>query len=215
MSLDTLEVRFPVKGARVLPMTHAYPLYGALCAVVPELHDNGAVQVRRLTDVGCDRNLLKKGWIEITDHTQLRLRLPADMLNAITALSEETISVMGALVTLGVPKVSSLRPCHRLTSEVVVISHGKAAMADAREIPAEALFAYTLGRQIEAANVSARLSGIGPRRHVHVKNMRQYGFPVRLSGLGEAGSLAIQAGGLGGRGHYGAGWFDPAEEGEP
>lgn len=212
---DVLEIRFPVEGARVLPLTYAYPLYGALCAVVPLLHDNDAVQVRRLTEIKRDAHLEKKGWIELGRDTELRLRAPADMIPSIAALSQETIGVMGALIVLGVPKVSSLRPRHRLISEIVVISHGKAAMADGRGMSAEALFAYTLGRQIETAGVSARLSGIGPRRHVHVKQMRQYGFPVRLSGLSEAGSLAIQAGGIGGRGHYGAGWFDPAEGVEP
>lgn len=99
---------------------------------------------------------------------------------------------------LGEPWVDSLQPAAALGAQVVVIKNA----TDDRRMQA------ACSRQLGELGVAGRVQ-IGPRRVVVVAGQAMVGYQVRVVSLSPAGSLTLQARGLGGKRTMGCGVFLP------
>ncbi|MCS6913771.1 MAG: type I-MYXAN CRISPR-associated protein Cas6/Cmx6 [Myxococcales bacterium] len=205
LPLDVVDLVFPLRGRR-LPMDHGYLLYGALCRVLPSIHDAPwlgvhPVRGRRRVD----------GMLSFSPHAQLVLRLPAERIPEVLPLAGKALIVGGNRFFVGAPRVQRLIPAASLDARLVVIrltqiprrSDGtldKAAM--------QAQFLDELLRQLERLDVrcSPQLTG---RQEIVVHDRRLLGWSVRLCGLDPEASLRVQAYGLGGKRALGCGVFVP------
>ena len=185
-----VDLWFAARGPS-LPSDHGYPVYGALCSVLPELH--GApwwgLHTIRGERLGGRRIFLPRG-------ARLGLRLPADRIALVLPLAGKTLDVAGNPITLGVPTIAALEPVSALSARVVTIK----GFTDPQP------FLRSLMRKLEEIEVRADVT-IGARKVVRVNGVAVVGFSLRLAGLDDAQSIKVQEVGLGGRRRFGCGVF--------
>jgi CRISPR-associated protein Cas6 len=205
----TLDLLFAAHGGP-LPTDHAYPLYAALAAVVPTVHDP-AVAVRFAPLTGIPDG---PGRLRLADFSRLRLRLPADRIPDALPLAGSVLEVAGCRVRLGVPAVVPLVPAPTLTADLVTFKHAVTPdqfLSSARRSLSEL---GVSGEPVLRAFRAGPRTGEPRRRIVRVKERRIVGYSLLVTGLSAADSLKLQETGLGGRTRIGCGFFLPAKEGE-
>jgi CRISPR-associated protein Cas6 len=198
-----VDVAFPVIGTTV-PLDHGYALYAALCHRLPALHEERRWAVHPIRGQRAEPGILAlvaRG----RSRSAVKLRLPVESLPQVLSLVGRTLDLLGHRITLGAPVVYPLLPSAELRSRWVTIR-------GFHEEPAP--FTEALRRQLEAVPEVGPASGaitceIGPRRVQRIKGKQVVGFAVRLHGLDERASIAVQVAGLGGRRRMGAGVFVP------
>ena len=132
-----------------------------------------------------------------------------DGLPQVLSLVGRTLDLHGHRITLGAPVVYPLAPSPQLKARWVTIR-------GFHEEPEP--FAEALRRQLEVVPELGQAPGsiaceVGPRRVQRIKGKQVVGFAVRLQGLDERASIAVQVAGLGGRRRMGAGVFVPPPRG--
>ena len=194
-----VDVAFPLAGAS-LPLDHGYLLFAALSGVVPALHKEAAWGVHpvRGTRTG-------PGELKLDKSSLLKVRLPAGRIADLLALTGATLAVSGHSVRVGVPRVYVLEPRAALRARFVTVKHAIAAADDLHKV-LKLQLADVLGGLEAAAKVAI---AVGARRVIRVAERTIVGWSVALDGLDTVASLAVQAKGLGGRRHMGAGIFVP------
>lgn len=202
-----VDLVFPVHGTQ-LPTDHGYALYGALCRQLPAVHAQGWLGVHPL------RGRAVAGSFFLGQRPSLVLRLPATQIPAVLPLAGQVLQIGDRTLHVRMPFVRPLTPSAVLESRLVSIrlttvpykadgSLDKDAMA--------AAFREELGRQLERLGVTAPIE-LGSHRQVTVGGRRVVGWAVRLTELSSAGSLRVQAFGLGGKRTMGCGVFVPVRE---
>lgn len=207
-----VDVTFPVMG-QAAPADHGFALFGAVCCVVPSLHGDAAVGVHPLSGTPAPgrRLLMRPGSV-------LRIRLPADRILALLPLAGAVLDLAGMQLRLGVPRVHPLRPAPTLLSRLVTIKGFteprpflEAARRQLVALDSDAEAELLLVQRAQAwEGGSARAVGQPLRRTLAIHDRQVVGFSLRVSGLSAAGSLRVQATGLGGRRRFGCGIFVPA-----
>lgn len=187
-----VDLWFRVRGA-TLPSLHGYALYGALCRVVPELHEAEWLGVHTFHGDRVGDRL-----IQLPRGARLGLRLPADRIAAVLKLAGSTLDVGGHALAVGVPEIVPLVPAASVSARMVTIK----GFEDA------APFAEAARRQLDRLEVGGELE-VGPRLVQRVGDRLVVGFAARVHRLEDAASLRLQERGIGGRRRMGCGLFRP------
>ncbi len=194
---ELVDVGFPARGS-TLPADHGYLLFSALCQALPRLsHEPGWA----LHPVHGKRDGAR--CIQLGPRSMVQLRLPARELGEALSLTGRDLSVGSDRVHLGMARVKPLSPAPILRSVAVTIpgcTGRRFETALRRE-----LATLPLGQDLSTIDVI-----IGEQRLLKARVRTVVGFAVELHGLRPHASLTIQAHGLGGRRHMGAGVFLPS-----
>ncbi|HYL99181.1 MAG TPA: type I-MYXAN CRISPR-associated protein Cas6/Cmx6 [Blastocatellia bacterium] len=185
-----IELKFPVIGTTV-PSDHGYLMFSAVSRAIPEVH--GADWIAVETIPGHARG---DGATQLNQRARFKVRVPQDRVPLMLKLAGKRLEVGGHQVRLGIPRASLLIPSSTLYARCVTIKH------------------YTEPEPFLGA-VIAKLDEIavdgepevGARRAFRVGNHTIVGFSLTLRGLSEEASLMLQEKGMGGRRHFGCGYF--------
>jgi CRISPR-associated protein Cas6 len=197
-----VDVSFPLDGgSQILHVDHSYALYGALSAVVPELHEAPGLGIFSL------KNVIKRDLRLITnDQTNLRLRLPLDQIPVVFKLVGQTISLQGASFRVLPFTVHPLTPCFSLEATRVTFSLTHLKPDDTWDRALE-LFEQTAFRHLKEIGISCQMEITGKQR-LAIKGIKRMAWSVRcyeFESLDQ--SLLLKTQGLGGKRKFGCGLF--------
>ena len=193
MSEPFADVGFRLRG-KSLPLDHGYSLFSALSRLLPALH--GAVSWGVHPVFGSRSG---PGTLGLVPTSELTIRLPAREIGSVLPLVGLGLDVDGHQVQVGRMNVRPLRPAATLKARFVTIKGFHGDVDPFRE---------AVARQLRTLGVEADVV-VGGRRVMRIVDRTVVGFPVGLDGLSPDASLAVQAAGIGGRRHLGAGIFAP------
>ncbi|WP_017324509.1 type I-MYXAN CRISPR-associated protein Cas6/Cmx6 [Synechococcus sp. PCC 7336] len=208
--MNFLEIRFSLRGKTLLA-DHGYALYSALKKTVLEGKDFPADVLLYSVPGIPDRH----GMVYLDRRSKLRLRCPAEQVQEwYRKLQNSVLDIQGHLIRLVRPQIALLEPSQVLKARLVTI---KLEAIDHSEMPFHFLESCqkALARLEIEASVAIDSNGDGDlaRRALKVKDKQVVGFGVVVENLKAEDSIALQRCGLGGRKHFGCGWFYPVKEG--
>ena len=201
--MPIIDLAFELTGTTI-PLEYGYGLFSAICRVVPQLHGDRSVGVHPIRGIR-----LQPRRLTLVPQSRLRLRLPSEEIASYLALAGSRLDLEGAVLSIGIPRVETLRASTSLASRLVTIG---------RLIEPEA-FEESVHRQLASFGVSATASlvpstdpsrvGQPTRRVLRIKGRKIVGYAVRVDGLTAEESLMVQENGLGSRRRMGCGVFVP------
>jgi CRISPR-associated endonuclease/helicase Cas3 len=131
----------------------------------------------------------------------VKIRSPLPQLEHLLPLSGKKLDLAGHLIRIGTPQLHTLSASADLSCNLVTIK----GYLDAGE------FASGVRKQLDSEGISSSVNVVvGRRRVLRIKQQTIVGFEVRLQGLSDEESLAVQQKGIGGRRHLGCGLFNPS-----
>lgn len=152
--------------------------------------------------------------IYLNRSSRLRLRCPADQVQSwYRQLQNAVLDVQGHLVRLIQPRLSLPQPSGILKARLVTF---KLEAVDHKEVPH--YFLESCHKALERLEIKAQpfidsnAEGDLARRTLRIKDKHVVGYGVIVEGLSEEDSIKLQCQGLGGRKHFGCGWFYPIRE---
>lgn len=187
-----VELRFPVIGT-ALPSDHGYALFSAISRMIPEAH--GADWLAVETIPGTARG---DGAIQLNPRARLAMRLPQDRLATMMKVAGRRLELDGSAIRLGVPQIFLLKPSPDLYARRVTI----------KKFTEPEPFLDAVARKLDELGVKGEPE-LGNRRAFRVGNHTIVGFGLSLHDLSDEGSIVLQEQGLGGRRHFGCGFFHP------
>jgi CRISPR-associated protein Cas6 len=205
--MPVIDLAFELRGTSI-PLDYGYDLFAALCRIVPSLHGDRRVGVHPIRGIRLEPRRLT-----LVRQSRLRLRLPSEEIAPYLALSGTRLDLAGSTLSVGIPRVESLRPAPDVASRLVTLGH---------HVEPE-LFGAAAHRQLSELGVAAEL-GLVPssdparpgqpvRRVIRIKGRRIIGYAVRITGLTGEESLTVQEQGLGSHRRMGCGVFLPLSGG--
>jgi CRISPR-associated protein Cas6 len=201
MSQPHIELSFRVFG-QTLPIDHGYGLYAALSKLRLEVHQlQGVLGIQAITGDVC-REL---GSIQLTESSQLRIRLPAAQIPLIYSLAGQKLTIGKHQIRLGIPQTYLLKPCRNLYARIVVIK----GYQEAED------FLQAAQRQLDQLEIQGKLriavrtNGTVKRKTIKIARYVVSGFGLEVSGLSDEDSLKLQIVGIGGKRKMGCGIFVP------
>ena len=208
--MNFLEVQFALQG-KTLPADHGYAFYSALKQTFLEGKDLPSDVLLSSVPGVPD----KDGIIYLNRASRFRLRCPsdADRVRHWYRLQNTVFNIQGHLIRLVQPRLSLPQPSEALKSRLVTF---KLEAIDHQEVPF--YFLESCNKALERLEIKAQAfidsnaDGDLARRALKVKDKHVVGFGVVVEGLSEDDSLKLQCQGLGGRKHFGCGWFYSAKE---
>ena len=189
-----VDLWFPAVG-RTLPSDHGYTLYGALCRVLPALHDADwwGLHTVRGTRV-------MAGTISLSRAPRIGIRLPAEQIPTVLLLAGRRLDVAGHGIGLGAPTVEALAPANAVSARIATI----------KPFMEPEPFGSAVEKQLAEMEISGTVS-VGARKIVRIGGRSVVGFSLRVTGLSPEASICLQEKGLGGRRHMGCGVFRRSE----
>lgn len=207
--MNFLEVQFSLRG-RTLPADHGYLLYSALKKTVLQEKDLPPDVLLSSIPGVPDRD----GMIYLNRTSRLRLRCPADQVQSwYRQLQNAVLDVQGHLIRLVQPRLSLPQPSEALKSRLVTF---KLEAVDHSEVPR--YFLESCQKALERLEINAQpfidsnTEGDLARRTLRIKDKYIVGYGLLVEGLSDEDSIKLQCQGLGGRKHFGCGWFYPIKE---
>lgn len=204
-----LEIQFALRG-RTLPADHGYSLYSALKKTALEGKDLPSDVLLCSVPGVPDRD----GMIYLNRSSRFRLRCPAEQVQQWYRLLQNTVlDVRGHLIRLVQPRLSLPQPSETLKARLVTFRLEK---CDTHEAPV--YFLESCNKALDQLEINAQafidsnLDGDLARRALKIKDKHVLGFGVVVEGLNSEDSIKLQCHGLGGRRHFGCGWFYPVKE---
>jgi len=214
--MPVVDVLYRVLGQR-LPADHAYLLFSAMTAVLPEIHGDSTIRVMPVSGaLAGDRTLM------ISPGSRLTLRVESERIAQVLPLAGKTLRVGSSSLTVGVPEVKPLCPATDLYSRLVVIKGFTEPEPFLEAVQRQLIGLGIMARAslVEQPAVAAANAGSSHgsrsrflRRTLRIRDKEIVGFAVRVGGLTPAESITLQEKGLGGRGRFGCGVFCPARDG--
>lgn len=207
LSQPVLHLSFSLQG-KTLPADHGYPLGSAikkklgLSALPKEL----SISTVTGTPTG-------EGYLWLQKWSRLRLRFPADQVQRWYQLQSQVLDLNGHLIRLVQPQLYLPQPATALRSRIVVIK-----LKDWDEASAPHYFLESCQRGLEALSIKGEVwipstpNGDLARKSLRIKDKHVLGYSVQVDQLSPEDSLRLQDFGLGGRQHFGAGWFHPIRQ---
>lgn len=216
--MNFLEIQFALSGqTKTLPADHGYALYSAIKQIIQrsekKLLDSDQIPEEvRLCSISGVPN--QKGKIYLHRRSRLRLRCPAEQVQTwYRLLQNQELNIRGHQIRLVRPRLTLPEPSESLKARLVTF---KLDAIDHGEVPRYFLESCqkTLKRlEIEGqAFIDSNADGDLARRALRVKEKKIIGYGVVVEGLSDEDSLKLQWHGLGGRQHFGCGWFYPIKE---
>lgn len=206
--MSTVDLLFPVIGRR-LPTDHVYCLFSAVSGLLPRLHA-GEVPFGLAPVTG---DYTGRGQLLLDPaRSRLRVRLAAEHIPAVLPLAGKRVRVLGNSLCFGAPNVQPLLPATNLFSRSVTIKN--AVNEDGFAIRArQKLDELGVKGEVEVARwEKGPHAGSALRSVIRVKDDAVICFGLAVRGLSDDESLRLQAAGIGGRRHMGAGLFRPARK---
>ena len=200
----TIDLLFPIVGES-LPTDHAYPMYAALSAAVPQFHE--PTHRLRFAPVGGIPD--RPGRLRITPCSCLRIRMPDTEMSHVLPLAGRRLEIAGTLLRLGVPTVQMLEPAAMLLARLATFKNAHDPDRFLEDVQ------RCLGERNLTGIPSIPCFRSGPRtgeprrRIVRVRGKAIVGYSLLVAGLNAADSLTLQEQGLGGRARMGCGFFLP------
>ncbi|QYO63526.1 type I-MYXAN CRISPR-associated protein Cas6/Cmx6 [Leptolyngbya sp. 7M] len=219
--MNFLEVQFTLRG-KTLPADHGYALYSAVKQLMQgsppscgaeesAIPINLPVDVRLCSIAGIPD---KDGMIYLHRGSRMRLRCPAEQVQFwYRLLQNQVLDIRGHLIRLVQPRLTLPQPSDTLKARLVTF---KLEAINHAEVPY--YFLESCKKGLERLEINAQASidstteGDLARRTLQVKDKKILGYGVVVEGLSDADSLKLQWYGLGGRQHFGCGWFYPVRE---
>ena len=215
--MNFLEIQFALGGQmKTLPADHGYALYSAVKQVVQKsekLVDSDQIPAEvRLCSISGVPN--REGKIYLHKKSRFRLRCPADQVQVWYRLFQnQELNIRGHRIRLVRPRLTLPEPSESLKARLVTF---KLNAIDHAEVPRYFLESCQKSLQRLEINgqafIDSNTDGDLARRALRVKEKKIIGYGVVVEGLSEDDSLKLQWHGLGGRKHFGCGWFYPVKE---
>lgn len=216
--MSFLEIQFAMGGqTRTLPADHGYSLYSAVKKTLsisePGLIESNHIpaEVRLCSISGIPD---REGKIFLNKRSRLRLRCPADQVQTwYRLLQNQELDIRGHKIRLVRPRLTLPEPSESLKARLVTF---KLSSIDHDELPR--YFLESCQKGLQRLNISGQvfidsnLEGDLARRALRIKQKKILGYGVVVEGLSDEESLKLQWHGLGGRQHFGCGWFYPTKE---
>ncbi|MGQ9873334.1 type I-MYXAN CRISPR-associated protein Cas6/Cmx6 [Leptodesmis sp.] len=214
--MNFLEIQFQLRG-KTLPADHGYALYSAVKQAVQNAGEpltfsgNIPADVRLCSISGIPD---KDGMIYLHRGSRLRLRCPVDQVQLWYQLMQnQVLDIRGHLIRLVQPQLTLPQASETLKARLVTF---KLEAIDHPDVPYYFLESCKKGLnrlEINAqASIDSTPEGDLARRTLQVKEKKILGYGVVVEGLSDQDSLKLQWYGLGGRQHFGCGWFYPVRE---
>jgi CRISPR-associated protein Cas6 len=213
--MDFLELQFSLRG-KTLPSDHGYALYSCVKGLLQQADDPSLP-----SDLPPDLHLCtvsgvpnQDGMILLTRGSKVRLRCPSAQLQTwYRLLQNQVFDIQGHLIRLVQPRITLPESSSVLTSRLVTF---KLDAIDHGDVPR--YFLESCQKGLDRLGVTGQAfipsdrNGDLARRVVQVKQKKILGYSVVVEGLSPEDSLTLQGHGLGGRRHFGCGWFYPSKE---
>lgn len=207
--MNTLEIHYSLRG-KALPADHGYSLYSALKKTV--MNGQSLPPEVLLCSVPGVPN--RDGKIYLKPSSKVRLRCPADQVRQWYRLFQNVVlDIRGHLIRLVRPQLRLPEASNSLKARLVTF---KLSSIDDRELPAH--FLNSCDRALKEMGIDGRVfidsndRGDLARRALKIKDKTVIGYGIGVEDLSEEDSIKLQSFGLGGRKHFGCGWFYPARE---
>jgi len=227
--VNFLEIQFSLIG-KTLPADHGYALYSAVKQSVLQSLDDKAKRAEssNLAQTVLERKSLpaeillcsvsgipdRDGTIYLNSRSRFRLRCPTDQVQLwYRLLQNQVLKIRGHLIRLVQPRLTLPEPSEILKARLVTF---RLAEWNIHEAPA--YFLESCQKALTRLEITAQpfidsdANGNLALRALQIKDKQVLGFSVVVEGLNEQDSLKLQCYGLGGRKHFGCGWFYPVEE---
>lgn len=199
-----------------MPADHGYALYSAVKKLLQETEDQSLPkdlpsEVRLSTIFGVPN---RSGVIYLNQYSRFRLRCPSEQIPIwYRFLQNQVLDIRGNLIRLIQPRITLPEASDTLASRLVTF---KLDAIDHVDFPRFFLESCQKGLdRLEIrgqAFIPSDFNGDLARRAIQVKNKKIIGYGVVIEGLSQEDSLKLQWHGLGGRQHFGCGWFCPFKE---
>ena len=218
--MNFLEIQFALRG-KTLPADHGYSLYSALKDIVSKNSSKIISENAEIKDFPPEVILStipgvpdRQGLIYLNRSSRLRLRCPSEQAQQWYRLFQnQVLDIRGHLIRLVQPRLCLLEPSPVLKSRLVTF---KLEKWDIHEAPAyflESCQKSLLSLEIQGkAFIDSNSDGDLALLSLRIKKKNVMGFGVVVEGLNDRDSIKLQCYGLGGRKHFGCGWFYPSKE---
>lgn len=213
--MNFLEIQFALRG-KTLPADHGYALYSAVKKLLQESEDeslpnNLPPEVHLCTIPGISDQC---GMIYLNRGSRFRLRCPSEQMQTwYRLLQNQVFEIQGHLIRLIQPRITLPEANEILVSRLVTF---KLDAIDRADLPRYFLESCQKGlERLEIkgqAFIPSDANGDLARRTIQVKDKKIVGYGLVVEGLSQEDSLKLQWHGLGGRQHFGCGWFYPSPE---
>ena len=218
--MNFLEIQFALRG-KTLPADHGYSLYSALKNIVSEnsskiiLEDSPVKDFPPEVILSTIPGILdRQGLIYLNRSSRLRLRCPSEQAQQWYRLFQnQVLDIRGHLIRLIQPRLCLLEPSSILKARLVTFKLEKWDIHDAPAYFLESCQKSLLNMEIQGkAFIDSNYDGDLAMRSLKIKKKNIMGFGVVVENLNDRDSLKLQCYGLGGRKHFGCGWFYPSSE---
>ncbi|WNC87187.1 type I-MYXAN CRISPR-associated protein Cas6/Cmx6 [Thermosynechococcus sp. QKsg1] len=210
-----LEIHYSLRG-RTLPADHGYALYSAIKKQLqqlgrPDLPSDIPSDLRLSSIAGIPNG---EGMIYLNRASRFRLRCPTDQVQTwYRFFQNQVLDIQGHLIRLVQPRITLPEPSGTLAARLVTF---KLEAIDHLEVPR--YFLESCQKGLTHLGIQGKVfipsdpNGDLARRTIQVKGKKVVGYRVIVEDLTPEDSLKLQWHGLGGRRHFGCGWFYPVKE---
>lgn len=196
---NIIDLVYKVYGNQI-PSDHNHRLLGALSRKLPAIHNLKHLSINTIAGIPD-----KKGKIQLTPQSKLRLRLPVEAIAHVYQLADEELTIGEHTIKLGNPQLQTLQPIDTLEARLVTIKGYTEPQS----------FLEAAQRQLQALQINANIGipaneeGEPKRLTLKIKKYTIVGFSVVVSDLNPDDSIKLQVHGLGGKRRLGCGVFCP------
>jgi CRISPR-associated protein Cas6 len=217
--MNYLEIQYKLVG-KTLPADHGYALYSATKKLVLDRQDSYG---ELLIDRSLPPEILissipgvtdRDGTIYLDRHSRFRLRCPGDNVQLwYRLLQEQVLDIQGHLIRLVQPQLTLPEPSESLKSRLVTFK-----LKEWNQSEAPTQFLISCQRALDKLEIEAKpfidsdFRGDLARRSLYIHGKHVMGYGVVIEGLKPEDSIKLQCLGMGGRKHFGCGWFYPHQE---
>jgi CRISPR-associated protein Cas6 len=215
MDTNFLEIQFSIAGTtKTLPADHGYALYSAVKNIIPkevETPQNIPEDVKLCSIPGIPN---KQGKIYLTKRSRVRLRCPAEQVQSwYRLLQNQELNVRGHKIRLTRPRLTLPESAESVKARMVTFKLDAIDHADVPRYFLESCQKRLAQLEINGkAFIESTPEGDLARRSLRIKEKNIVGYGVVVENLSDEDSLKLQWHGLGGRQHFGCGWFYPIKE---
>lgn len=215
-SINFLEIQFSLRG-QTLPADHGYALYSAIKKLCQEqqaslLNENNFSTNVLLSSIPGIPN--KDGIIYLNKNSRFRLRCSAEQASQwYRFLQNQVLDIRGNLIRLIQPRLTLPKTSQVLKARLVTFRLEQWNSQEAAFYFLESCQKALARMEVNAQPfIDSNSDGDLALRAIKIREKNILGYGVVIEGLNDEDSLKLQGYGLGGRKHFGCGWFYPVSE---